>query len=86
MILVGHLVVGFLVGSYLWALYTPPRVQTRAGGTSVLYLVYHVFERRNIVMLMKHLVVHQVVLVVMLKRNIERVLYIVVEDNDVQFE
>ena len=37
-------------------------------------------------MLMKHLVVRQVVLVVMLKRNIERVLDIVVEDNDVQFE
>ena len=86
MILVGHLMVGFLVGWYLWALYTPPRVQTRAGGTSVLYLVYYVFERRNIVMLMKHLVVRQVVLVVMLKRNIERVLDIVVEDNDVQFE
>ena len=86
MILVGHLVVGFLFGSYLWALYTPPRVQTRAGGTSVLYLVYHVFEHRNIVMLMKHLVVRQVVLVVMLETNIELVLDIVVEDNDVQFE
>jgi hypothetical protein len=37
-------------------------------------------------MLMKHLGVRQVVLVVMPKRNIERVLDIVVEDNDVNFE
>ena len=36
--------------------------------------------------LMKHLVVRQVVLVVMLETNIELVLDIVVEDNDVQFE
>ena len=86
MILVGHLVVGFLVCSYLWALYTPPRVQTRVGGTSVLYLVYHVFDRRDIVMLLGHRVVHQVVLVVMPKADIELVLNIVGEDNDGYFE
>ena len=49
-------------------------------------MVFHVFDRRNIVMLMEHLVVRQVVLVVMLATNIELVLNIVVEDNDVQFE
>ena len=49
-------------------------------------MVFHVFDRRNIVMLMEHLVVRQVVLVVMLETNIELVLNIVVEDNDVQFE
>lgn len=37
-------------------------------------------------MLLGHLVVHQVVLVVMLKTEIELVLNIVVEDNDGYFE
>ena len=86
MILVGHLAVGLVVGSYFGASYTPPRVQTRVGGTSVLYLVYHVFDRRNVVMVLRHLVVHLVVLVVMLKTEIELVLNIVVEDNDGYFE